>query len=138
MAWEREMCLQCPRHYFLCDNCYDCIPEVLPNPASPDGSGFDYVCPACGPGADVTEVYIERFIKVVAPLSGETILNFEVEHCCHHPRVWEILNALWENTSLECGRAGYCWVLLKPADVSRYDCLWSEVKESIVYALLEQ
>ena len=31
---------------------------------------------------------------------------------------------------------GYCWVLLKPADLSRYD-IDAEVREGRVYALLE-
>ena len=132
------LCLQCPRggRYFICDNCHYIVPELVPNPTSENGSGFDYVCPVCGPEVDVMEMYMERMISVDNPLSGGRILTFDCEHCCRHPKVWEIIEALWEITSLECGRAGCCWVLLKPADLSRYD-IEDEVIEGRVYALLE-
>ena len=109
---------------------------MLPNPASPDGSGFEFGCPVCGPEAELIEVEIPRFIKVVNPLSGQTILDFEAKHS-EHPRVWEIFDALSEKTNLGCDRSPHWWVLLKPADVSRYHWM-AEVKEDIVYALLEE
>ena len=70
------------------------------------------------------------YIQVVAPLSGRTLLYFEVDRCVpfdgydafHYPRAYEIVGALKESTSSPPSRD---WKPYNPADF-RY-CGWMEV-----------
>ena len=80
---------------------------------------------------------VPRFITVVNPLSGQTILDFEKVKYSEHPRAFEIMAALSEKTGLGGGRSPHKWVLYKPAGFSRYHVM-DQVDEEKVYALLEE
>ena len=136
MAQASGRCLPGPALDFLCENCY--IPaELVLSLASPDGSGFEYGCPLCGPEVELIEVEVPRFINVVNPLSGQTILDFEKVKRREHHRAFEIMAALSEKTRLGGGRSPHKWVLYKPAGFSRYHVM-DQVDEEKVYALLEE
>ena len=133
MAQASGRCLPGPALDFLCENCY--IPaELVLSLASPDGSGFEYGCPLCGPEVELIEVEVPRFINVVNPLSGQTILDFEKVKRREHHRAFEIMAAL---SRLGGGLPTYKWQLYKPAGFSRYHVM-DQVDEEKVYALLEE